>query len=137
MKSPSNFLYLFAILIVHTSATSAPAVAAAIGQKKVTYDIPSSFSANNDLITKFQAVSSHGRTDGSPTTTYTSFQVVTRAFYLLMVFAPMFGTSGLAVASSWYRNGIWFSLLRFGISKGGAVRTSTMKYNHQKSRIQQ
>lgn len=94
------------------------------GKVKVTYDIPAQFSAGDDLISKFQAISSHGRsaeTGSANVVTYTSLQIFCRAFYLFLVFAPMFFTSGLAFVSSSYRNSIWFGLLRFGIAQGGAV----------------
>lgn len=128
MRSYYCFQYLvasFFVLATLGQTNASPTIAAIAPKASVTYDVPVGFSAGDDLITKFKAVSSHGRSDEADeatAVTYTTFQVTTRAFYLLLVFAPMFWTSGLAFVSSWYRNGIWFRLLRFGISQGGAVR---------------
>lgn len=127
MKSINRIscLAAFCVTLLYSSSVNSASTVGVIGGKgKVTYDIPSSFSAGDELITKFKAVSSHGRADdadGATAVTYTSFQVATRALYLIAVFAPMFFTTGLAYISRWYRNGVWFSLLRFGISQGGAV----------------
>jgi hypothetical protein len=116
---------LFSFLICEC-ITASPTAPLSDRKVKVTYDIPSSLSATDDLITYYKAttISSFGRSDeadASDAIMYTSLQVFTRAVYLMIVFAPMFLTSGLAFVFSAYRT-IWFSLLRFGISQGGAVR---------------
>ena len=94
----------------------------------VTYEIRKELVPGKELLTKFKAVSSHGRDDGavgggdgSALATYAPWQVALRASYLLLLFAPVFMTSGLAYISTVYRNVVWFSLLRFGISHGGAA----------------
>ncbi len=92
--------------------------------RAVTFEIPPEMKAGKDLLTNFKAVSSHGRSDaadGGGAVQYSPFQVALRASYLLMIFAPMFMTSGLAYVSTFYRNFVWFSLLRYGISQGGAA----------------
>ena len=117
-----NFL---ASLIIFLIVEQTSSVAVVTTKQKVTYEIPREFTAGDDLISNFKAVSSHGRSDETSeanAVTYTTLQVVSRAFYLLVVFSPMFLTSGLAYLFSWYRNYIWFRLFRYGISQGGAVR---------------
>lgn len=122
MKSTTFLLCIVASFFIYGYDSASPAVVNIKGTSKVTYDIPVSFSAGDELITRFKAVSSHGRTDGADAApNYTSYQIVTRAFYLMLIFAPMFWTSGIAFVSSWYRNGIWFGMLKYGISRGGAV----------------
>lgn len=124
-SSLSSCLLVTIFILLTNVSIRALSTNSKVGEKvKVTYDIPSQFSVGDDLITQFQAVSSHGRsadTDSVDAVTYTSFQIIFRAFYLFLVFAPMFFTSGLAFVFSSYRNGIWFGLLRFGIAQGGAV----------------
>lgn len=115
------------IFLISRCPISLSAVIGISGKSKVTYEIPTSLSAGDELITDFKAVSSHGRAaeaDATPAIRYTSYQVASRAIYLFLMFAPMFFTSGLAYISSWYRNGIWFSLVRYGISQGGAVSST-------------
>lgn len=117
-----TWLFIF-FIFDHTYAA-----ATVTAKAKVSYDIPSRFSAQKELISKFKAVSSHGRsdeTDKANAVVYSTFQITVRAFYLLLVFAPMLCTSWLAYLSSWYRSIIWFKLLRFGISQGGAVRSTS------------
>lgn len=111
-------------IITSSNTATTAKIGGGINKTKVIYDIPLKFSAFDDLITDFKAVSSHGRTDNADLSiaiTYTKFQVFLRAVYLCIVFSPMLFTSGFAYISSWYRNVIWFGLLRFGISQGGAV----------------
>ena len=99
-------------------------LAAISAGEKVTFEIPSHLSAGDDLLRKFKAVSSHGRSDtleDATPVTYTTLQISLRAAFLMIVFTPMICTSGLAFVFSSFRNGIWFQLLRFGISQGGAV----------------
>lgn len=128
MRQCSSKQFLSAALVLclsllHVEASTNLAPVGAI--EKVTFEIPCHLSAGDDLLRKFKAVSSHGRSDaldGAAPMTYTTFQIYSRAVYLLIVFAPMMCTSGLAFIFSWFRNGIWFQLLRFGISQGGAVR---------------
>jgi flagellar biosynthesis protein FliP len=118
----SLFLAWLLIFLIFDYTYAATTVAA---KPKVSYDIPIRFSAKEELISKFKAVSSHGRSDETNTANavvYSSFQITVRAFYLLLVFAPVLCTSWLAYFSCWYRSIIWFKLLRFGISQGGAVR---------------
>lgn len=120
------------IFLITRRAVSSSAVTGISGKSTVTYDIPVTFSPGDNLITQFKAVSSHGRasdTDALPTVTYTSYQVVSRALYLFLVFAPMIATSGLACISSSYRNGIWYRLLKYGISQGGAVCSRSILRN--------
>lgn len=117
-----NFL---AFLIVFQIVEQVTSVAVVATKQRVTYEIPIEFTPDDGLISRFKAISSHGRSDEASeanAVNYTSLQVVSRAFYLLVVFAPMFLTSGLAYVFSWYRNLIWFRLFRYGISQGGAVR---------------
>ena len=96
--------------------------AAASSKSPVTFDIPTRMKTDPRTSKNFKAVSSHGRDDsGAGSVQYSTLQVALRATYLLMVFAPMFATSGLAYISSLYRDLVWFSLLRFGISQGGAA----------------
>ena len=114
-----------ALLIVILIAEQTASAAVITTRQKVTYEIPIEYTPDDGLISRFKAVSSHGRSDATSeanAVTYTSIQVASRAFYLLVVFAPMFMTSGLAYVFSWYRNYIWFHLFRYGISQGGAVR---------------
>lgn len=118
----SLFLTWLLIFMIFDYTYAATTIAA---KPKVSYDIPSRFSAKEELISEFKAVSSHGRsdeTDKANAVVYSSFQITVRAFYLLLVFAPVLCTSWLAYFSLWYRSFIWFKLLRFGISQGGAVR---------------
>ena len=117
-----NFLAFLVVFLVVEQTTS---VAVVTAQQKVTYEIPIEFIPDDGLISRFKSISSHGRSDettAANAVTYTSLQVVSRAFYLLVIFAPMFMTSGLAYVFSWYRNFVWFRLFRYGISHGGAVR---------------
>lgn len=125
-KCSSTLLLLAAIMLcLPLRLTEASTNLAAISaSEKVTFDIPSHLSAGDDIIRKFQAVSSHGRSDvlkDATPVTYTIFQISLRAAFLMIVFTPMMCTSGLAFVFSGFRNGIWFQLLRFGISQGGAV----------------
>ena len=116
---------LLAVLIVFQTVQQVTSVAVVTTKQRVTYEIPIEFTPDDGLISRFKAISSHGRSDETSeanAVNYTSLQVVSRAFYLLVVFAPMFLTSGLAYVFSWYRNLIWFRLFRYGISQGGAVR---------------
>lgn len=118
----SHFLAWLLIFFIFDCTHAATTVAA---KSKVSYDSPARYSPREELISKFKAVSSHGRsdeTDKANAVVYSSFQITVRAFYLLLVFAPVLSTSWLAFISSWYRSVIWYKLLRFGISQGGAVR---------------
>ena len=117
----SSFIFLISRCTISSSAVTGIG-----GKSKVTFEIPTSFSAGDELITQFKAISSHGRAtdDATPAIRYTSYQVASRALYLFLMFAPMFFTSGFAYISSWYRNGIWFSLVKYGISQGGAVSST-------------
>ena len=120
-----RFILVVALsLLAIPQATAGSGSAAAVNSKSspVTFDIPTRMKTDPRTSKNFKAVSSHGRDDSETgSVQYSTLQVALRATYLLMVFAPMFATSGLAYISSLYRDLVWFSLLRFGISQGGAA----------------
>ena len=114
--------------VAGSMSTSLPPIGES-STEPITYDIPDKFSVGREIITEFKAVSSHGRAPHEEDyeihmpTKYSQVQVFTRASYLLLVFSPVFATSGIAFISSLYRNMIWYGLLKFAISHSGAVRS--------------
>lgn len=124
VRSSVAVLLILSALRNDVSTAENHATTAGSKNRAVTFKIPPEMKAGKDVLTNFKAISSHGRSDDADSgvaAQYSSLQVALRASYLLMIFAPMFMTSGLAYVSTFYRNMVWFSLLRFGISQGGAA----------------
>ena len=115
-------LIVFGILKSYASSNVPNIVTDA--KSKATYHIPDSMTAKDDIISRFKAVSSHGRSDESSSSaiSYSTMQIMMRSAYLLLVFSPVFMTSGFALISSLFRNLVWYRLLQYSIGNGGAVR---------------
>jgi hypothetical protein len=132
-----NLLALSALLLLLANGILSDAIgsrnAPSSGSKSptepVTYDIPDELGVHHESLREFKAVSSHGRAHDDEfeihiPAKYSQLQVLLRASYLLLVFSPVFTTSGLAYISSIYRNLVWYGLLKFAISHSGAVSWS-------------
>eukprot|EP01041_Mallomonas_annulata_P003141 gene3141-6180_t len=76
---------------------------------------------NAQIIKDFTAVSSHGRDDGLPETPISTFALISRLIYLLIIFLPAISTSGLAYISSYFRDHLWYSMLTSSLAHGGAA----------------
>lgn len=69
--------------------------------------------------------SSHGRSDDSNQLEYVipnyRLQLLARSMYLFTLFLPVASTSGLAYCSRRFRKLVWYKLLCWALSKGGAA----------------
>jgi len=68
-----------------------------------------------------QVVSSHGRGDAALKVDISVWDVMYRAAYLAVLFQPIVWTIPLAMASTVFRNLVWFNLLSTIVSHSGAV----------------